>query len=71
MGQSPKLVFQVIGAFGSSNGRLSGRVVAGVRRAVAFCKRIGRPMTDAALLNRAKLELAKGTGIVNTAKQSG
>jgi len=47
------------------------RMVAGMRRAAASGKRIGRPTTDGALLERARAELAKGTGIMKTAKLVG
>jgi DNA invertase Pin-like site-specific DNA recombinase len=64
-----RLVFQVIGAFGEfERSMIRERVIAGMRRAVASGKRIGRPTTDATLLDRAKAELAKGTGIVKTAR---
>jgi DNA invertase Pin-like site-specific DNA recombinase len=64
-----RLVFQVIGAFGEfERSMIRERVIAGMRRAVASGKRIGRPTTDADLLDRAKAELAKGTGIVKTAR---
>jgi DNA invertase Pin-like site-specific DNA recombinase len=67
-----RLVFQVIGAFGEfERSMIRERVVAGMRRAVAAGKRIGRPTTDATLLDRAKVELAKGTGILKTARLVG
>jgi hypothetical protein len=39
-----------------------------LKRALASGKRIGRPSTDAALVDRAKVELAKGTGVLKTAR---
>jgi DNA invertase Pin-like site-specific DNA recombinase len=64
-----RLVFQVIGAFGEfERSMIRERVIAGMRRAVASGKRIGRPTTDAMLLKRARTELAKGTGILKTAR---
>jgi hypothetical protein len=42
-----------------------------MKRAMASGKRMGRPTTDADLLDRAKVELAKGTGILKTARLVG
>jgi DNA invertase Pin-like site-specific DNA recombinase len=47
------------------------RVKAGMARAVASGKRIGRPSTDAALLEQAKMELTRGTGVLRTARLIG
>ena len=47
------------------------RVKAGMARAVAAGKRIGRPTTDVALLDRARAELTKGTGVLKTARLVG
>jgi DNA invertase Pin-like site-specific DNA recombinase len=67
-----RLVFQVIGAFGEfERSMIRERVIAGMRRAVASGKRIGRPTMDVDLLDRAKIELAKGTGILKTARLIG
>lgn len=67
-----RLVFQVIGAFGEfERSMIRERVKAGMARAVAAGKRVGRPTTDAALLDRAKAELSKGTGILKTARLVG
>ena len=64
-----RLVFQVIGAFGEfERSMIRDRVKAGMKRAVAAGKRVGRPTTDAALLAQAKAELAKGTGVLKTAR---
>jgi DNA invertase Pin-like site-specific DNA recombinase len=52
-----RLVFQVIGAFGEfERSMIRDRVKAGMKRAVAAGKRVGRPTTDAALLAQAKAE---------------
>jgi DNA invertase Pin-like site-specific DNA recombinase len=67
-----RLVFQVIGAFGEfERSMIRERVIAGMKRAVAAGKRVGRPTTDAALLAQAKAELMKGTGILKTARLVG
>jgi DNA invertase Pin-like site-specific DNA recombinase len=67
-----RLVFQVIGAFGEfERSMIRERVIAGMKRAVAAGKRIGRPTTDAALLDRAMAELTKGTGVLKTARLTG
>ena len=67
-----RLVFQVIGAFGEfERSMIRERVKAGMARAVAAGKRIGRPTTDAILLDRARAELTKGTGILKTARLVG
>jgi hypothetical protein len=39
-----------------------------MKRAVAAGKRVGGPTTDAAVLDRAMVELVKGTGILKTAR---
>jgi DNA invertase Pin-like site-specific DNA recombinase len=67
-----RLVFQVIGAFGEfERSMIRERVKAGMARAVGAGKRIGRPTTDAILLDQARIELAKGTGILKTARLIG
>ena len=40
-------------------------------RAVAAGRRIGRPTTDTGLLDRARQELARGTGFLKTARLVG
>ena len=47
------------------------RVKAGLKRARAQGKRLGRPPIDATLERKARLELGKGTGVVKTAKLVG
>jgi DNA invertase Pin-like site-specific DNA recombinase len=65
-------MFQMVGVFAQfERALIRERVKAGMARAVSAGKRIGRPTTDAALLDSAKAELAKGTGILKTARMVG
>jgi DNA invertase Pin-like site-specific DNA recombinase len=65
-------MFQMVGVFAQfERALIRERVIAGMRRAVASGKRIGRPTTDTALLDRARAELTKGTGILKTARTIG
>jgi DNA invertase Pin-like site-specific DNA recombinase len=47
------------------------RVHAGLKRAVANGKTLGRPLNDPGALERARTELQRRTGIVKVAKQVG
>jgi DNA invertase Pin-like site-specific DNA recombinase len=65
-------MFQMVGVFAQfERALIRERVIAGMRRAVASGKRIGRPTTDAAPLDLASAELTKGTGILKTARTIG
>jgi DNA invertase Pin-like site-specific DNA recombinase len=65
-------MFQMIGVFAQfERALIRERVKLGMARAIAAGRRVGRPATDAALLDRAKIELAKGTGVLKTARLVG
>jgi len=65
-------MFQMVGVFAQFERELiRERVKAGMARAVAAGKRIGRPATEASRLDRARAELTRGTGILKTAKLVG
>ena len=67
-----KLMFQIVGAFAEfERSMIRERVHAGLKRAVANGKTLGRPLNDPAALERARTELRQGTGIVEVAKQVG
>ncbi|MGA7020513.1 MAG: recombinase family protein [Pseudolabrys sp.] len=67
-----KLMFQIVGAFAEfERSMIRERVHAGLKRAVANGKTLGRPLNDPAALERARTELRQGTGIVKVAKQVG
>jgi DNA invertase Pin-like site-specific DNA recombinase len=67
-----KLVFQVTGAFGEfERSMIRQRINAGLRRAVAQGKQLGRPKVDAAIERKAQRLLSGGTGILKTAKTLG
>ena len=69
---SGKLIFQVCGAFSEfERSMIRQRVKLGLKRAVAEGKKLGRPSIDGALERRVQRELAKGHGIIRTAKKLG
>jgi DNA invertase Pin-like site-specific DNA recombinase len=69
---SGKLMFQVTGAFAEfERAMIRQRIHAGLKRAVANGKTLGRPLNDRNALEKAKLALCGGLGINKVAKQVG
>ena len=67
-----KLMFQVCGAFAEfERSMIRERVHAGLRRAVANGKVLGRPLNDPDAVGKARKELAKGIGIGKVARSVG
>jgi DNA invertase Pin-like site-specific DNA recombinase len=67
-----KLLFQVTGSFAEfERSMIRQRVNAGLARARAQGKRLGRPRVDHRIAARVRDELTKGTGVVKTAKALG
>jgi DNA invertase Pin-like site-specific DNA recombinase len=67
-----RLLFQVTGAFAEfERSMIRQRVNAGLARAKAQGKRLGRPQVDHRVATRVRAELTKGTGILKTAKTLG
>lgn len=67
-----KLMFQVCGAFAEfERSMIRERVHAGLRRAVANGKVLGRPLNDPNAVEKARKELAKGIGIGKVARSVG
>jgi DNA invertase Pin-like site-specific DNA recombinase len=67
-----KLMFQVCGAFAEfERSMIRERVHAGLRRAVANGKVLGRPLNDPGAVEKARRELAKGIGIGKVARSVG
>lgn len=67
-----KLMFQVCGAFAEfERSMIRERVHAGLRRAVANGKVLGRPLNDPDAVGKARRELAKGIGIGKVARSVG
>jgi DNA invertase Pin-like site-specific DNA recombinase len=67
-----KLVFQLTGAFAEfERTMIKQRVKAGLKRAVAHGVKLGRPKLDSATERKVRRQLAKGTGILKTAKLLG
>ncbi len=68
-----KLMLQMCGAFAEfERSMLQARIHAGLKRAVAAGKTLGRPqVSDAVAIGKAKAELAKGIGINHAAKLAG
>jgi DNA invertase Pin-like site-specific DNA recombinase len=67
-----RLVFQVTGAFAEfERSMIRQRVKAGLKRAVAQGKQLGRPKVDEALERRARAQLSKGVGIIRVARAVG
>ena len=69
---SGKLMFQVTGAFAEfERSMIRERVHAGLKRAVANGKVLGRPQVSGEIERRVIRELRKGSGILSTAKKLG
>jgi DNA invertase Pin-like site-specific DNA recombinase len=67
-----KLLFQVTGAFAEfERSMIRQRINAGLARARAQGKRLGRPRVDHRIEAKVRAELTKGTGVVKTAKALG
>jgi len=67
-----RLVFQVTGAFAEfERSMIRQRIRAGLKRAVAQGKRLGRPPVSGELERKAERLLRKGTGILKTAQMVG
>jgi DNA invertase Pin-like site-specific DNA recombinase len=67
-----KLVFQVTGAFAEfERSMIRQRVRLGLKRAIAKGVKLGRPKVDSAIERKIERQLAKGTGILKTAKLLG
>jgi DNA invertase Pin-like site-specific DNA recombinase len=67
-----KLMFQVCGAFAEfERSMIRQRVHAGLKRAVAQGKQLGRPRIDAALEKRIQTQLRAGKGILKVARECG
>jgi len=67
-----KLMFQVVGAFAEfERSMIRQRIHAGLKRAVAEGKTLGRPLNDSDAIRKAKRALRKGMGINRTAKLVG
>src|ERR1700733_7685929 len=69
---SGKLMFQVTGAFAEfERAMIRQRIHAGLKRAVANGKTLGRPLNDRKALEKARTALSSGLGINKVAKQVG
>jgi DNA invertase Pin-like site-specific DNA recombinase len=69
---SGKLMFQVTGAFAEfERAMIRQRIHAGLRRAVANGKTLGRPLNDPKAVERARQALGHGIGINKVARQVG
>jgi DNA invertase Pin-like site-specific DNA recombinase len=67
-----RLMFQMVGAFAEfERSMIRQRVNAGLKRAVANGKKLGRPLNDPKAIERARAALQQGTGIVKVARQVG
>jgi DNA invertase Pin-like site-specific DNA recombinase len=67
-----KLMFQVCGAFAEfERSMIRQRVNAGLKRAVAQGKQLGRPRIDAALEKRIQAQLRLGKGMLKVARECG
>ena len=67
-----KLMYQVCGAFGEfERSMIRQRVHAGLKRAVAQGKQLGRPRIDAALEKRIQAQLRTGKGMLKVARECG
>jgi len=67
-----KLMFQVCGAFAEfERSMIRQRVNAGLKRAVAQGKTLGRPKIDAALERRIQAQLRLGKGMLKVARECG
>jgi DNA invertase Pin-like site-specific DNA recombinase len=69
---SGKLMFQVTGAFAEfERAMIRQRIHAGLKRAVANGKTLGRPLNDHKALEKARTALSSGLGINKVARQVG
>jgi DNA invertase Pin-like site-specific DNA recombinase len=67
-----KLMLQMCGAFAEfERSMLQARIAAGLRRAVANGRKLGRPLNDPDAVDKARLALGKGLGINRVAKLVG
>ena len=67
-----KLIFQVCGAFAEfERSMIRQRVHAGLKRAVAQGKQLGRPRIDAAIEKRIQAQLRTGKGMLKVARELG
>ena len=67
-----QLMFQVCGAFGEfERSIIRQRIKAGLKRAKAQGKQIGRPRIDAAIEKRIQAQLRGGKGILKAARELG
>jgi DNA invertase Pin-like site-specific DNA recombinase len=67
-----KLMFQVCGAFAEfERSMIRQRVHAGLKRAVAQGKQLGRPRIDAAIEKRIQTQLRAGKGMLKVARECG
>jgi len=67
-----KLMFQIVGAFAEfERSMIRQRVHAGLKRAVAQGKQLGRPRIDAALEKRIQAQLRTGKGMLKVARECG
>jgi DNA invertase Pin-like site-specific DNA recombinase len=67
-----KLMFQVCGAFAEfERSMIRQRVTAGLKRAVAQGKQLGRPRIDPAIEKRIQAQLRAGKGILKVARELG
>jgi DNA invertase Pin-like site-specific DNA recombinase len=67
-----KLMFQVCGAFAEfERSMIRQRINAGLKRAIAQGKQLGRPRIDAALEKRIQAQLRSGKGIRKVARECG
>ena len=67
-----KLMFQVTGAFAEfERAMIRQRIHAGLKRAVANGKTLGRPLNNPKAVEKARQELGKGLGINKVARQVG
>ena len=65
-------MFQVTGAFAEfERAMIRQRIHAGLRRALAKGKTLGRPLNNPKALEKARQELGKGLGINKVARQVG
>jgi DNA invertase Pin-like site-specific DNA recombinase len=69
---SGKLMLQMTGAFAEfERAMIQARIHAGLRRAVANGRKLGRPLNDPDAVEKARLALGKGLGINRVAKLVG
>ena len=67
-----KLMFQITGAFAEfERSMMRQRINAGLKRATAAGKQLGRPRIDPALENRIQVQLRAGKGMLKVARECG